>query len=118
MIYKIKYPHSTAKVDTDRIARKFDQGGQLFVRFFAEEDRLKLIEFLESEGFYCVENHSYSRRGTIESAFPLVIELDRKRISHLGNATCSAAAAGSGVIMSDRDFYLLYSVFKLKSGLS
>ena len=114
MIYTIKYPHSTTKVDTDRIVRKFDQGGQLFVRFFEKEDRLKLIEFLESEGFYCIENRSYSRRGTIESVFPLVIELDRKSISEMGSVTCAAAAAQAGVIMSDRDFYLLYSIRSLQ----
>ena len=110
MIYTMKYPNSTAKVDTDKIARKFDQGGPLFVRFFSKEDRLKLIEFLETEGFHCIENRSYTRRGTVESPFPLVIEMGRKSIYHLGNVTCSAAAASAGVIMSDRDFYLLYSI--------
>ena len=114
MIYTIKYPHSTAKVDTDRIARKFDQGGQVFVRFFADEDRLKLIEFLESEGFRCIESRLHSRRRTIESVFPLVIELDRKSISEMGSVTCAAAAAQAGVIMSDRDFYLLYSMRSLQ----
>lgn len=110
MIYTQKFPNGHMKVDTDKIAKMFINGNQLFVRFFSKEERIKLIEFLESEGFSCEESKSFSRHTTIESKFPLVIDLDEKSIRHMGNVTCAAAAAGSGIIMSDRDFYLLYSL--------
>jgi len=86
----------------------------MFIKCTSKEDRIKLIEFLEAEGFCCVENHSYSREKTIESRLPLVVDPNRKRISHMGNATCAAAAAQSGVIMSDKDFYLMYSLHQIQ----
>ena len=110
MIYELDYPNTRMHVDTDKIAKRFIDGRHLFVSFFVKEDRIKLIEFLESEGFYCLNNQSYSRQATIDSGFPLVIEMKEKYIYHLGNVTCSAAAAGSGIIMSDKNFYLLYSL--------
>ena len=78
-----------------------------------EEDRVKLIEYLESEGFSCVEDHTYSRKDTIASRLPLVIDLDQKKIYRMGNVTTAAAAASTGIIMTDRDFYLLYSLCSL-----
>lgn len=95
---------------TDIITKKFVSGGQIFVQPRTREDRTQLIAHLESKGFCCVENQSYTRQGTIESRFPLVIELNSKSIWHLSNVTCSAAVASSGLIISDKDFYLLYSL--------
>ena len=116
MIYSIKFTKGSARVDTDKIAKRFVCGGQQFVRFFEKGDRLRFIEFLESEGFYCAEDRGNSRKNTIDSIFPLVIDMDAKRIYHMGNATCSAAASGAGLIMSDRDFYLLYSLSRIQQG--
>ena len=113
MIYTLEYPKGRMRVDTDKIAKIFLNGGQLFVRFFSKEDRIKLIEFLEADGYTCEENQAFSRNSIIDSTLPLVIERDEKSIRHMGNVTCAAAAAGSGVIMSDRDFYLLYSLHQL-----
>ena len=110
MIYTQKYPKGRMRVDTDKIATMFINSDQLFVRFFSKEDRIRLIEFLEAEGFSCEESRSFSRQATIDSELPLVIERREKNIRCMGNATCAAAAAGSGIIMSDRDFYLLYSL--------
>ena len=114
MIYSIKLTKGSARVDTDKIAKRFIRGGQQFIRFFEKEDRLRLIEFLESEGFYCAKDHGNSRKKTIDSIFPLVIDMDTKKIYHTGSATCAAAASGAGLIMSDRDFYLLYSLYRMK----
>ena len=110
MIYTVNYPKGRASVDTDKIAHMFIGGGQLFIRFFAQEDRVKLVEFLESEGFHCVENRSYSREDTIDSFLPIVVEMNRKNIYRMGNVTCASAASSQKLIMSDRDFYLLYSL--------
>ena len=85
----------------------------MFIKCNLKEDRIKLIEFLEIEGFHCVENRSYSREKAIESRLPLVVDPNRKSISYMGNVTCAAAAAQSGVIISDRDFYILYSLCQI-----
>ena len=70
---------------------------------------MQFIDYLESKGVCCVENQSYTEKGTMESRFPtLVIELHTKSIWHSSNVTSPAAAASSGLIISDRDFYLLY----------
>lgn len=114
LIYTLEYPKGKMRVDTDRIAKIFLNGGQLFVRFFSKEDRIKLIEFLESEGFACEENGSFSRQSTIDTFLPLVINVGTNRIRHMGSVTGAAAVAGSGEVMSDRDFYLLYSLHSLK----
>ena len=111
MKYTLDYPESRAHVDTDRIVKKHISG-RPFVRFSSKEDRIRFIEFLEAEGFSCEESRSFSRQSTIDSDLPLVIDYAAKSIRHMGNVTCAAAAAGAGVIMSDRDFYLLYSLDK------
>ena len=113
MKYTLEYAKGRRPVDTDKIAKCFAAGGQNYVHPLTEEDRVKLVEFLESKGFSCVENRSYSRKDTIESRLPLVIELDQKKIYRMGNVTTAAAAAGTGIIMTDRDFYLLYSLCSL-----
>lgn len=112
MIYTAEYPQSKMRVDTDRIAKKFLNGGQLFVRCFSEEDRIRLIEYLEAEGFIFTVSRSLSGKSTVDTELPLVIGLRDKSIRPMGNVTCAAAAASSGVIMSDLDFYLLYSIRK------
>lgn len=86
----------------------------MFIKCTSKEDRIKLIEFLEAEGFCCVENRSYSREKTIESRLPLVVDPNRKSISHMGSVTCAAAAAQSGVIRGEKEFYMLYSFYRMK----
>ena len=113
MNYTLEYAKGRRPVDTDKIAKCFAVGGQNFVHPLTEEDRIKFVEFLEEEGFSCVENQSFSRQDTIESLLPLVVELNQKRIYRMGNVTTAAAAAGTGIIMTDRDFYLLYSLCSL-----
>ena len=101
MIYTTNYKDSKMRVDTDKIARCFFTNGPLSVRTYAHEDRCNLVEYLENEGFHCIEDSSYTREETIESIFPLVIELKPKTIGRMGNVTCTAAAASCGRIMSD-----------------
>ena len=98
--------------DYDKIAKKFIEGGQFFVHTSSYDERIGLVEFLEKEGFRCVEDNSYSRLGTLESKLPLVIELREKTIRHMGNVTCAAAAGTSRVIIGCDELYLLYSLDK------
>ena len=110
MIYTFKYAKGRRPVDTDKIAKAFANGGSLCVHPLTEEDRVKLIEFLESEGFSCVEDHARSRQDIVESRLPLIIGLNQKTISCMGTITSAAIVAGDGIIMTDKDFYLLYSL--------
>ena len=101
------------RVDTDRIARKFIEEGRVFVRVPVEDGCIRLIDFLESEGFAFGERDCPEGKEVPERDLPLVIDLAEKRDGYMGNVTSAAAAAGSGVLMSDRDFYLLYSLYEL-----
>ena len=104
---------TSMRVDTDRIAEKYLECGRVFVSTPGKDDRARLIEFLESERFACGEGDCPDAKDVAERDLPLVIDLAEKRIGCMGNVTSAAAAAGSGVIMSDRYFYLLYSLHKL-----
>ena len=92
MIYTMKYPNTSMKVDTDRIARKFLKGGQLFIYTAVQEERIQMVEYLEEEGFCCVNNNVWSREKIIDSVFPLRIVLKERSISSMGNTTTAAAA--------------------------
>ena len=113
MIYTTISFNTRTKVDTDRIANAFLEGKRLFVRTYSHEDRMMLIEFLEKEGFTYAEDFSLDRSQIVDSGLPLIVELRLKQISRIGNVTCAAAAASCGIIMSDKDFYLLYSLYSL-----
>ena len=41
---------------------------------------------------------------------PLIVSLKDKTVSVMGNVTCSAAAAGSGVVIGVREFCMLFSL--------
>ena len=103
------------RVDTDGIARKYLDGGQLFVRTSEKDDCSRLVGFLESEGFAWEQGDCPEGKDVPDRNLPLVIDLAEKRIGYMGNVTSAAAAAASGVIMSSRDFYLLYSLHSLQA---
>ena len=53
-----------------------------FVRISDKKARKDLIMFLEKNGFVCAENESRSRESTIDSRFPLTVDLGRKEYGH------------------------------------
>ena len=75
------------------------------VRTYNYEDRVKLIEFLESNGFSYDEDRVIDRQDVLDSTLPLIINLKKKRFFRVGNVTCAAAMASSGCIISDKEFY-------------
>ena len=115
MKYVNEYPNGRMCVDTDRIAEKYLKGGHLFVRPLGTDGREKLVEYLVSEGFTCANEGSGTWQVVPDSAYPLVIDLDKKSVTCMESTTCAAAAASSGVVMGERDFYLLHSLYKLQS---
>ena len=86
----------------------YSKRGKLFVRISDKKARKDLIMFLEKNGFACAENESRSRESTIDSRFPLTVDLGRKEYGHIGNTTCAAAAAASGKLITVKEFMELY----------
>ena len=43
-----------------------------------KEKRLELINFLEQEGFTCVDNGIRNREWVIESVLPIIVDFDKK----------------------------------------
>lgn len=81
----------------------------MFVRTSNKDERIALIEFLESEGFKCTCNGVDAREEVIATGLPLRIDMMNKTIDHMGNITCAAAAAGAGILKTAKEFYSLYS---------
>ena len=100
--------NESMSVDTDKIVDKCMKGFPLYVRSLDKKDRIRLIEFLESKGFLCLEENARSRSDIVESELPLTIDLNRKTISRMGNVTCAAAAASQKIIINSTLFYELY----------
>ena len=88
----------------------YSKRGKLFVRISDKKARKDLIMFLEKNGFACAENESRSRESTIDSRFPLTVDLGRKEYGHIGNTTCAAAAAASGKLITVKEFMSLYEI--------
>ena len=88
----------------------YSKRGIYFVRISDKKARKDLIMFLEKNGFACAENESRSRESTIESRFPLTVDLGRKEYGHIGNTTCAAAAAASGKLITVKEFMSLYEI--------
>lgn len=88
----------------------YSKRGKLFVRISDKKARKDLIIFLEKNGFECAENESRSRESTIDSRFPLTVDLGRKEYGHIGNTTCAAAAAASGKLITVKEFMSLYEI--------
>ncbi len=84
--------------------------GRYFVRISGKAARNDLIMFLEKNGFACAENESRSRESTIDSRFPLTVDLGCKEYGHIGNTTCAAAAAASGKLITVKEFMSLYEI--------
>jgi hypothetical protein len=73
-----------------------------------KDKRIELIEFLENNGYIVVNDDVTDREQLIESKFPILINSKEKTITMYHTITASAAAAGSGILISLDDFYKEY----------
>jgi hypothetical protein len=80
-----------------------------FVRTTEKASRRQLVDYLESEGFVCEEDEATGRAKVLNSRFPLRINETEMTYSMLHNVTCAAAAAASGILISEEEFYELYN---------
>ena len=77
--------------------------GTYYVRPTSQEARIQLINYLEEQGFKYIRRAT--RESTIESVFPVIVDVKKKTIDYMGNVTVSACAAGSNVLISEEEFY-------------
>ena len=93
------------RIDTDKVAGRYLEGRPLYVQPVDEEERASIVAFLTENGFTWETEESIP-----DSRFPLIVSLKDKTVSLMGNVTCAAAAAGSGIVIGVREFCLLYSL--------
>ena len=93
------------RIDTDKVAGRYLEGKPLYVQPLDEEERASAVAFLSENGFA-----SEAGKDILGSRFPLIASLKDKTVSVMENVTCSAAAAGSGIVIGVREFCLLYSL--------
>ena len=98
------------RIDTDKVAGRYLEGRPLYVQPVDEEERAVLVSFLRQNGFVLTGNASDGGDNIRKPYFPLIISLKDKTVSVMGNVTCSAAAAGSGIVIGVREFCLLFSL--------
>ena len=105
MICTMAYAGGEIRIDTDKVAERYLEGKPLYVQPLDEEERAVTAAFLLENGFA-----SEAGKDILGSHFPLIISLKDKTVSVMGNVTCAAAAAGSGVVIGVREFCLLFSL--------
>ncbi len=93
------------RIDTDKVAGRYLDGKPLYVQPLHEEERAVTAAFLAENGFA-----SETGKEIPDSRFPLIVSLKDRTVSVMGNVTCAAAAAGSGIVIGVREFCLLSSL--------
>lgn len=99
-------------VDSDKVARFVKNTRNIYVRPTTDEERLRIIEMLENDGYKVQADEITSRDTAIETRFPLHISFIAKEYTHLHSTVCAAAATSQGIIVSEKEFYILYSQYK------
>ena len=78
--------------------------GHYLVRPTSKDARLKLVEFLEEHGF--TYRHSSTRESTVNSPYPLIIDVVPKTVDHITRAAFAAAAVSH--LISEDEFYIAF----------
>ncbi len=110
MTYNNHYPKGWYKVDPESVAVSL-RAGCLFVHPSSHEERVRIIDILDSDGFKPYEGST--KTGACESQYPLMIFPGNKTYSHLSSTMGAAAIAGSGRLISEKEFYIIYYCKKL-----
>ena len=91
-------------------SKRKKSSGKYLVDVRGKKDRYSFIVFLEKNGFKCADSASASRESTIDSRFPITVDIGRKKYDHMGNTTCAAAAVSSKAVIPAEEFYILYEI--------
>lgn len=73
-----------------------------------KEKRTTLVEYLEFKGFKCREDKNTTKQSTIDSQYPVIVDITRKIYGHLHNTTSATAVASQNKLISVEEFYALY----------
>ena len=73
-----------------------------------KEERARIIEMLENDGFILREEAVRTKQEIIEAVLPLMVNMKDKNYDMMGNTTCAAAAYSSGALMGADDFCRYY----------
>ena len=84
--------------------------GKYYVDVRDKNERHSFILFLEKNGFKCDVSEAINRESTIDSRFPITVDIGRKKYDHMGNITCAAAAVTSKALISAEDFFIHYEI--------
>ena len=84
---------------------------QLYIKPASKKKRIDLVDYLESQGFG-YEGFA-DRKDVLDSFRPVVADVQKKRISRMGNVTVAACATTSKVILTDEEFYEMLSEMRL-----
>ena len=99
--------------DFDRLkwsSARNKSSGKYLVDVRGKKERHSFIVFLEKNGFRCADSATTNRESTIDSRFPITVDIGRKKYGHIGNTTCAAAAVSSKAIIPAEEFYILYEI--------
>lgn len=105
MTYNNHYPNGWYQVDPEKAAADL-KAGKFFVHSSSHEERIRIIDILEADGFHPCEGST--KGGACESKYPLMIFPGNKTYSHLSSTMGAAAIAGSGRLISEKEFYIVY----------
>ena len=86
-------------------SEKKQGSGVIYIKASDPEDRKKLIETLEVDGYKLDEEFPLTRQDVLESNLPVVVNSEKKVYSRMGNVTSAAAAAQSGKVIKLSEFY-------------
>ena len=79
-----------------------------YVKPSSKDKRIELVEYLEFKGFKCREDNITNKQSTIESPYPVIVDITNKVYGHLHNTTCAAAAATQKKLITVEEFYAKY----------
>ena len=89
------------------------QRRDIYIRSSSKEERVKLVDFLEAEGFrYIPHDGIMDREDVLASGLPVVADVLNKVIRRMGNVTVAACAAQCKVLRTEEEFYQIYQKIK------
>ncbi|MCR5726191.1 MAG: hypothetical protein K6G24_01895 [Lachnospiraceae bacterium] len=84
-----------------------------FVRVKEQDERLRIISFLEDNGYKIDKTEPRSPKDIIEDFLPIVINPGDKSYRMMGNVTCAAAAASGDALIAKEEFYKQFEDIKI-----
>ena len=97
-------------VDSEKAAECIN-AGFIYVRPTSYEERVKIVEMLIEDGYEGFEPGC--KESSIESIYPLKVSLSGKLYSHINTTTSAAAACSQQIVISEKEFYIIYSYLNM-----